>query len=277
VNEQTHAPSDPSDPVLSPGEEVSAGYIVRSHLNRGDVLDVYTVDSLERAVLCTAKRLRPSRCDDAAERRQLLTEGRLLMRFTHPHLVRAYEIAEADTGPVVIMETLTGATVSRLILDHGRLGEEDAVVLADQLVSLLHYLHGQGVLHLDLKPSNIIATGGSARVIDLNLTRPIGTSGLMAGTHEYKAPEQITGDELTEATDVWGLGGVMFRALTGHRPFAREQGERGPDLRPEMEELSAISPELRRLVEQCFARNPTDRPSIDDLRSELTAIAGAFE
>src|SRR5699024_11518790 len=108
---------------------------------------------------------------------------------------------------VLFRSTLSGATLSRLVLDNGHISDPDVAVLADQLTALLHYLHGQGVLHLDLKPSNIIATSGIARVIDLNLARPIGTRAVTAGTLEYKAPEPITGAELTPATDVWGRGG----------------------------------------------------------------------
>ena len=257
------------EPPLENNTQLTADYVVRSHLNRGDVLDVYSVYSRQRATLCTAKLLRPSRAHDEQELHQLLTEGGLLTTFSHPHLVRGYEVIHGPIGPAVIMETLSGATLSRLVLDNGHISDPDVAVLADQLTALLHYLHGQGVLHLDLKPSNIIATGGIARVIDLNLAHPIGTRAVTAGTFEYKAPEQITGAELTPATDVWGFGGVLYRAITGRRPFTRINQERSPSEPPDWDPLDATHSPLASLVRACFSLTPAERPTVEEARREL--------
>src|SRR5699024_10809797 len=151
-----------------------------------------------------------------------------------------------------------------------------------QLTSVLRYLHSEGLAHLDLKPSNIICDAGIARLIDLSLALPIGTSGNTAGTHEYKAPEQITGAELTAATDVWGLGGILFRAVTGRRPFPRHRGgtgERHADDLPDLDLLETSTTDLRlaRLIRECFAHEPQKRPSLDRIDAVLAGVVSSNE
>src|SRR5699024_8613066 len=107
------------------------------------------------------------------------------------------------------------------------------------------------------------------RVIDLNLSRPIGTRAVTAGTFEYKAPEQISGAELTPATDVWGLGGVLYRASTGRRAFTRNSHERSPAEPPAWGPLDATHSPLAPLLRACFCLTPADRPTVEEVRREL--------
>lgn len=262
-----------ADPIVETGAQLAPGYLVQSHLNRGAVLDVYVVHSLERATDCIAKTLRPSRRDDQVEVDQLVREGQMLISCTHPHLVRGYELIDPAGQPVLIMETLTGSTLSRLIADDGPLDDDDVTILAEQLTTLLHYLHRSGIVHLDLKPSNIVVDSGIARVIDLNLARPFGSAGITAGTYEYKAPEQITGDPVCAATDIWGLGGVLYRTITGHRPFCRDTRGRTATDRPDLTQLQSCEPRLAALISDCFELDPTARPPLSRVRSELEVIS----
>ena len=219
------APAARSLGPAAPGTELADGYRVISHLNRGNRLDVYDAWSVERESRCVLKTLRPDRSSEAAARRALAQEGRLLRRLSHPHLVRAYELTEAldDERPVLVLETLGGETLSHLIhrLDERgrRLPLTEVAVLGRQLASVLSYLHGQGWLHLDLKPSNIVADAGRARLIDLSIARRPGRARAGTGTFEYLSPEQARGGQLTAASDVWGLGGVLYTALVGEPPY----------------------------------------------------------
>lgn len=262
-----------ADPILEPGAQLAPGYVVQSHLNRGAVLDVYVVHSLERATGCIAKTLRPSRQGDRVEADQLVREGQMLISFTHPHLVRGYELIDRAGQPVLIMETLTGSTLSRLIVDNGPLDLDDVAILGDQLTALLHYLHRSGIVHLDLKPSNIVVDSGIARVIDLNLARRVGSAGITAGTYEYKAPEQITGAPVCEATDIWGLGGVLYRTIGGHRPFCRDTRARTATDRPDLTQLQSCDARLAALISGCFELDPSDRPTLSRVRAELDAVS----
>jgi len=150
------------------------GYRTIEHLSRTRRLDTYEVWSEERACSCVAKTLRPDRRDDERARAALEHEGRLLMEFTHPHVVRGYELIR-DPELVVVMETLDGETLAHLIDRHpGGLEAGEVAWLGIHLASALHYLHGRGLLHLDVKAANVVAAGGRAKLIDLSIARPPG-------------------------------------------------------------------------------------------------------
>lgn len=263
-------------PPLVPGEVLAPGYTVDRHLSRGNILDVYSVHSLERACLCVAKVVWDSQ-GSHADRDRLHAEARMLTQLTHPNLVRGYEVItrSPDSAPILVMEMLTGATLSRVIVDNGVLDDDDVALLGLQLGSVLHYLHSHDILHLDLKPSNIICDAGQARVLDLSLAQPPGRCRAGVGTHEYMAPEQITGDIVGPAADVWGLGGILYRSLTGRRPFPRTDTRRVPDDHPDLEPLKQANadPRLHTLVQACFEVAPIARPSIANILDVLTLVS----
>lgn len=265
-------PADtPSEP-FGHGSELVAGYQVEEHLLRGRVNDVYSAWSTERSCSCVVKLLRPDRGDDAAARGRLLGEGRLLKNLSHPNLVRAYATTGSPT-PVVVLETLTGQTLGHLISARRRaLAADDLIELGLQLTGVLGYLHREGVLHLDLKPSNIVVEAGRVKIIDLGHAMAPGTCEAGYGTREYMPPEQLVGGEVTEASDVYGLGGVFYRAATRARPFP--QGQRGPDPSavPPMARLRrrrGLPAELVSLVAACLAPRPTDRPTLPQVSAGL--------
>ena len=261
-----------------PGHGLTAGYTVRQHLNRSNVYDVYAVWSTERDCLCIAKVLRPELTGEKAAQERLLREGRRLTAFTHPHLVRGYEVitTEAHTGPIVVTETLTGATLSRLIQDSGSQGlsAADVAQLGLHLCSALHYLHRHNLVHMDLKPSNIVCAAGKAILLDIDLAQPPGPCSPGMGTIEYMAPEQLAGASVDFSTDIWTLGGVLYRALTTHRPFPRSDGVRRIADNPDLTHLHrpGITPEFRDLITGCFAATREERPSIGAVRQALDAI-----
>lgn len=258
-----------------PGDLLAPGYVVDSHLSRGNLLDVYAVWSSERDCLCIAKVLCPDSRGDASAHESLQDEGRLLTTLAHPHLVHGYVLLDDPvSGPIVVLETLTGATLSRLIESDFKTGMAtgDVAQLGRQLCSGLHYLHDHDRLHLDLKPSNIVCSDGRAILIDLSLARPPGVCAAGNGTAEYMAPEQVAGGRTSAATDVWGLGGVLFRALTGRRPFPRSTADREPDHRPDFTALDQTEPHLSELVTACLSVQPSERPTLDGLRKVLNGL-----
>jgi eukaryotic-like serine/threonine-protein kinase len=180
---------------------------------------VYDAWSRDRDCRCVVKVLRPDRRKEHRLRERLLREGRWLQDFTHPHLVRGYETLDA-ADPLIVLETLTGETLSHLIhrLGH-RTAAADLALLGTHLCSAVHYLHGRGLLHLDIKPSNVAIDCGHAKLLDLSVARPPGTAPKGLGTFCYLAPEQATGEPLGPAADVWGIGVTLFEAATGDVPF----------------------------------------------------------
>jgi eukaryotic-like serine/threonine-protein kinase len=264
--------------VHAPGEMVLPGYRVVSLLSHGRRVDTYDVYSLERDCRCVVKILRADRREDQRVRDAVLLEGMLLRDLTHPHLVRGYEV-HVEPAPAMVLETLGGATLAAVI-DDGPVAVGDAARLGLHLVSALSYLHRQGWLHLDVKPSNIVVESGLATLIDLSLVGRPGKGRPGAGTRGYLAPEQAVGEKLSAATDVWGLGVTLVEALTGQMPHGDEatwdSRRRIPFVhraapRP-LERLAGIPAAYDELLRSCLARDPADRPSLDEVRSCLQRL-----
>lgn len=211
----TRASAEP----MAAGWVPAPGYEVIGHLSRGRRLDVYDAWSFQRASRCVLKLLRPERRGDDAARRKLVREGELLCSLTHPHIVRGY-VTIRGPEPIVVMETLGGETFSHLIESREEpLAPAEIGHLGLHLTSAVSYLHVMGVLHLDLKPDNVVAEGGRAKLIDLSLAREPGPSSAGIGTWCYLAPEQARGGELGPPADVWGIGATLFEAATGEPAF----------------------------------------------------------
>jgi serine/threonine protein kinase len=249
---------------------LAPGYRVVTHLRRGRDLDAYDLWSEERGSRCVGKTVRPDRLDARGVRTRLLREGRLLRRLTHPHIVRAYEVLVAP-APVVILETLPGETLAHLIeRQRARLRVADVAQLGVHLCSAIGYLHRQGVLHLDLKPSNIIVTHGLAKVLDLSIARPPGPHRGGIGTPGYQSPEQTMGGDLGPAVDVWGLGATLYEVATGKPACDAADATTGEHevapCRPAPVRHSRRLPRtLAAVIDRCLSADPATRPAVDEL------------
>jgi serine/threonine protein kinase len=263
-------------PALSEGSALAPGLVVLEHLSRNQVMDVYDVWDEGRYCRCVAKLLRPDFERSQRERARLRREGELLQRFTHPHIVRAYETRETP-ATVVLLETLSGETLSHLI-EHRtrRMAAAELAILGLQIGSATRYMHAEGWLHLDLKPSNVIIDMGSAKLLDLSLARAAGHHKAGIGTRPYLAPEQARGGELGPAADVWGLGALLFDTACARPPFATSDAcpypqldQRAPSVRAERR----LPPELAELIDACLESDPARRPSIDSILATLEKYA----
>lgn len=269
-------------PPLSPGEPVAPGYPVVALLRRGEDLDVYDAWSEERECHCVAKTLRPDRIGKRGARARLEREGRLLLSLTHPHIVRAYELLRRER-PVLVLETLPGETLAHLIERQTRLGPAEIAHLGLHLCSAVGYLHRRGILHLDLKPSNIVAGGGLARVLDLSVARRPGRAPAGSGTAGYAAPEQERGGVLGPAADVWGIGAVLYEAATGEPAVdpgddeTTASGAKVPYVfvRPTpVRSRRALPAALAAAIDGSLREEAADRPSVAALATELGRFAG---
>jgi len=251
-------------------------------LSRARTYEVWDAWDPERACRAVLKAVRADRGEDASATARLLAEGELLERLRHPHIVGAYETV-AGPPAAIVMETLGGATLAQIIDEEEPLEAGEIAHLALHLVSAVAYMHRNDRLHLDLKPSNVIAEAGRARLIDLGLAGPPGRVAPGLGTWSYLAPEQVGGEEVGTAADVWGLGAVMFECVCGFPPFddpAHESGsasDRYPQLERAPRPVAAVrptDPALAELIAACLTAEAERRPDLAELAAELEALAG---
>lgn len=258
------------------GTLVAPGCEAIAHLARSNGYDVYDAWSLERGCRVAVKVVRPDRRGEAAVGRRLLAEGRLLMRLRHPHLVACYEVHAAPRAAIVL-ETIGGETLAHMLDRRGRLPARELGQLGVQLCSAVGFLHRGGLLHLDLKPANVIAEAGRAKLIDLSHARRPGRVPRGFGTWCYQAPEQARGGRVAAAADVWGVGGLLYEAATGDCAFGDDGGYDHPQLEraaaPVRAERRGLPAALADAIDACLAADPEARPRLAELAAACEAAA----
>ena len=206
-----------------PGDEIAPGLLAVRHLGGGFRYEAHLAHSEHLRALVVAKVLRPAALADAGAVAGLSAEARLVGRLAHPMLVRGFGAVLDGPRPHVVLELVEGPRLSTLIRRHG-VDLEQLLPLALNLCSVLHYLARERVVHLDVKPRNIIM-GAEPRLIDLSVARSLddlGTLRAPVGTDAYMSPEQRDVErfgELGPPADVWGLGATLYEAISGRRPF----------------------------------------------------------
>jgi serine/threonine-protein kinase len=268
---------------LVDGEELVPGRTAHRLLGGGWNYEAYVAfdDALHYPVV--VKALRPDRVADPAALRGLRREAEVLGSIAHPVIARLLDAELGGERPHLVLELVEGPRLSTLLRRFGPLALEQVAPLAAELASALHYLHGRGLVHLDVKPKNVIMAA-PPRLIDLSIARTVEHAARTdhpIGTDAYMAPEQCEptgGAPMQPASDVWGLGVTLHEAIAGERPFPRGSGhpdasptERWPQLVHDPEPLSTHVPAaVAGTVRACLERNPQDRPP-------AAAVAAALE
>jgi serine/threonine-protein kinase len=160
-----------------------------------------------------------------AYRARFFREASIFGSLSHPNIVTLYDVGDTDEGtPFLAMEYVPGASLAELLKQGRRLSLDQSMWLLAQLASAIDYAHRRDVVHRDIKPSNIlVGEGEEAKIADFGVAKLLGTeftqSQTRFGTPGYMSPEQVLGNELTGATDVFSLGVVAFELLSGWTPF----------------------------------------------------------
>lgn len=217
-------PTPPAAPTRHVPPRVDSYSILRE-IGRGGMGVVYLAEDLRLGRRVALKFLTSRLSADPSARKRLLREARAASRLDHPNICAVYDVGEAEGGrPYVAMAFYEGPTVEEKLSD-GPLPVPEAVEVARQTAAGLEQAHRQGVIHRDVKPSNLLVEpGGVVRILDFGVAKLVGAtatdSGVRLGTPVYMAPEQILGQPVSPASDLWSLGVVLFQMLAGRRPFS---------------------------------------------------------
>jgi serine/threonine protein kinase len=267
--------------AFAEGDEIATGRRAVRLLGGGHRYEAWLAWDERLRALVVAKLLRPDQQGDPAARRVLAAEGRMLTRLAHPLLVRSFGAEPDARRPHLVLEFVEGPRLSTLIRRYGLILEQ-ALPLALNLCSVLHYLEQEGVVHLDVKPRNVIMAG-SPRLIDLSVAREIeqlSSIGGPVGTDAYMAPEQCDPDRYAEIgppSDVWGLGVTVHEAFTGALPYPRPTAESPyPQLAHRPRIADGVPPALSGLLLSCLEQRGADRPSAADLGDALEPLVDAL-
>ncbi|MBA2464412.1 MAG: serine/threonine protein kinase [Nocardioidaceae bacterium] len=227
------------------------------------------------------KVVRPHRVDDESSLRGLRREVDTLSKVNHPVVARGLRAVLEGERPHVVLEAIDGPRLSTLIRRHGPLQEQQYLPLAIEIASALHYFRRQGIVHLDIKPSNIIM-GAPARLIDLSVARKTEAAAALTypiGTDAYMAPEQCdppASGTPDHASDIWGLGATLFESIAGYRPFddGVEDAPDAVDRFPQLKDLAYSLPDqlaadVAKVVMAALEPDPRHRPLPHELAEGL--------
>lgn len=269
---------------FSEGDTIAEGLTALRLLGGGTRYEAYLAfdERLHHAVV--VKVLRPERVGDDAALRGLRGEAQVLASVNHPAIARLLREDLEGERPLIVLEHVEGPRLSTLIRRFGPLELEQAAPLAVEVASALHYMHRSGLVHLDVKPKNLIM-GAPPRLIDLSIARSIEAARSIEqpiGTDAYMAPEQCrpaTGG-MGPATDVWGLGVTMHEALTGRPVFTLAEHEDGAPAEARYRQLVdrpgplpvEVPTELRDAIEAALAFDPVERPSARELAEQVEPL-----
>ena len=211
-------------------------------------------------------------CQDSDVKERFLAEARMAGSLSHDNVLGIYDFGEDDQHrPFMVMEFLRGEDL-RHALRNGHTGDlRNKLKIAAQVARALGYVHTQKIIHRDLKPDNIhITTAGVVKLIDFGIAKTEGLqmtrAGYVLGTPFYMAPEQVTGQHITEQVDVYAFGVLLFELLTGRKPVDAEAVERifysilNEPLKMEPLYEAGVPPSVCNLIARCTAKNPAERP-----------------
>jgi hypothetical protein len=266
-------------------------YRLGATLGSGGMAEVRRAEDLALGRPVAVKLLHPHLAADPAFMARFDREARLAAGLSDPRVVAVFDRGVADDGrPFLVMELVEGESLAELLRRVGPLPPDRALAVADDVLAALEHAHGRGVVHRDVKPHNVLLDGeGRAKLADFGIAQAVAAAavtvpGEMLGSLRYVAPERLAGAPGSPAGDLYGLGAVLYEALTGRAPFDGDhpaaiaaQHATGTPAPP-----SAVRPGLPRWLDaallRALAREPDDRfPSAAAMRAALRPRAAAVD
>ena len=285
--------------TLAPGTRLGP-YEIVGRIGAGGMGEVYRAHD-SRLGRDVAIKVLPAHLSASPEARaRFEREARAISQFTHPHICTLHDIGRQGDTDYLVMELLEGETLARR-LESGPLPLRDILRHGIEIAHALDLAHRRGIVHRDLKPGNVMLTKGGAKLMDFGIARatartsvagaPTGSptvsraltaDGMIVGTLQYMAPEQLEGRKADARSDLWALGCVLYEMATGKRAFEGTSQasviaavlDREP---PAITTLQPLTPPaLERIVKRCLAKDPDERfQSALDLAFDLEGMLGA--
>src|SRR5690349_5744230 len=274
-------------------EELGGRYRIVREIGRGGMATVYLADDLRHGRQVAVKAVHAS-IARSIDRKRFAREIEIAAGLAHPHILPLHDSGEVrkpgekDPSFLYLVAPLaTGESLRERLKRDGRLLRDEAVFLGREIAMALDYAHRHGVVHLDIKPANILLQEGHALIADFGIARAISSAssvndrrdGTMPvlGTPSYMSPEQATGSsDVDGRSDIYSLGCVLYELVSGERPFAREKSAdviatsaatRAPDF---VALHRHVSPELAAVILRAMSSSPEERyPDAGEMACEL--------
>jgi serine/threonine-protein kinase len=261
-------------------------YRIVGQLGRGGAGVVYQAvdETLNRDV--AVKTLNPDLANTEVMSR-FRAEATILARLNHPQIATIFELFRADRDLLMVMEFVRGESLDKLSERLGGLSPERAAYVIDLILSALEYAHRGGVVHRDVKPANVMVTDeGSIKIMDFGIARVLGAEQKtvdfrLMGTPAYMAPEQVLGEEVDARSDLYSVGVLLYRLLTGALPFAADTalGMLQRQIRdtpiPLCAHRGGLPDWCETIVQRALAKVPAERfQSAEEFREELARCTG---
>jgi hypothetical protein len=258
-----------SGETIAPGALLAERYRILGLVGRGGMGEVYRAEDLRLGQNVALKFLPAAVADDPQRLAQFHHEVRIARQVSHRNVCRVYDIGEDHGRVFLTMELIDGEDLALLLKRIGRFPEERATEIARQICAGLAAAHDLGVLHRDLKPANIMLDAdGRVRITDFGLAGLAGTfTDVRSGTPAYMAPEQLAGKDVSERSDIFSLGLVLFEIFTGKRAFDAttiaellRQHDEGARLSGSTSGRT-LDPVVEQVIGRCLAPDPAQRPA----------------
>ena len=243
------------------GTTLADRYRVLGLVGRGGMGEVYRAIDLKLNQPVALKFLPESTASNPRLLERFHGEVRIARQVSHPNVCRVYDIGEVDGAAYISMEYVDGEDLGSLLRRIGRLPADKAIEIARKLCAGLAAAHAKGVLHRDLKPANIMIDGrGQVLIMDFGLAAiadQVEGAEVRNGTPAYMAPEQVAGRGVTERSDIYALGLVLYEVFTGQRAFKTADRSATPSA---VSVVKDIDPAIERAIARCLEPDAAKRP-----------------